>query len=202
VAVCNDAFHYVWAKRLLAEEMTRAVGEQGLVVVTHVHSALGENAAAGNTLTPAAYRRLFEPRQVRLFREERWLDALVDGRVIDLGTTEAASCCGTAPAIAIVAMPRDEDLALRCPTVHVEPEDDGAWAINPLYVQSPAGAHVVLALDFPSEAYAEEFGAIRRYLPERVEVPSTLAADPARAAAERPDLVACRALLRVPCRYL
>jgi uncharacterized protein YbaR (Trm112 family) len=202
VVVCNDAFHYIWSKRLLADEMTRAAGDAGLVVVTHVHSALGQNAAAGNTLTPAAYARLFEARQVRLFREDPWIDAVVDGRVIDLGTTETPSCCGSAPAIALVAAPRRETIALRCPTTHTAVHDDGVWAISPLYRPSPQGAHAVLTLEFPTDAYAEEFAAIRRYLPERLELPATLVADPARAAAERPDLARSHVLLRLPQRYL
>ncbi len=70
LVVLADAFPYIWHKRLLAEEMMRLCVPDGVVVMPHLHSALGENFSAGNTLTPAAYRDLFTARQPRLFSDE------------------------------------------------------------------------------------------------------------------------------------
>ena len=52
----------------------------GVVVMPHLHSALGENFSAGNTLTPAAYRDLFASRQPRLFSDERLLTQVLERR--------------------------------------------------------------------------------------------------------------------------
>jgi hypothetical protein len=41
LAICNDAFSYVWSKRALSADMQRLVHPQGAVVLTHVHSMYG-----------------------------------------------------------------------------------------------------------------------------------------------------------------
>ena len=54
MVVLADAFPYIWHKRACAEEMMRLAGEDGLVVMPHLHSSLGFNYSAGDCLTPAA----------------------------------------------------------------------------------------------------------------------------------------------------
>ena len=78
LVVLADAFPYIWHKRLAADEIMRLAGPDGVVVMPHLHSALGENFSAGNTLTPGAYRDLFAPQQPRLFSDERLLTELLD----------------------------------------------------------------------------------------------------------------------------
>ncbi len=80
LVVLADAFPYIWHKRLLAEEMMRLSVPDGVVVMPHLHSALGENFSAGNTLTPAAYRDLFMARQPRLFSDELLLTQVLRAR--------------------------------------------------------------------------------------------------------------------------
>ena len=79
--VLADAFPYIWHKRLLAEEMMRLAGTDGVVVIPHLHSALGDNFSAGDTLTPAAYHALFEPIEPRLFSDERMFNDVIEHRV-------------------------------------------------------------------------------------------------------------------------
>ncbi|HIE70090.1 MAG TPA: hypothetical protein EYP98_07870 [Planctomycetes bacterium] len=82
--VLADAFQYIWHKRLLAEEMMRLVGAEGVVTMPHLHSALGANFSAGDTLTPAAYHALFASHRPRLFSDDRILDDVVEHGVVDL----------------------------------------------------------------------------------------------------------------------
>ena len=70
LVVLADAFPYIWHKRLLAEEMMRAVGSRGVIVLPHLHSSLGENFSAGMTLTPAGYASLLEPQALSRRLEE------------------------------------------------------------------------------------------------------------------------------------
>jgi uncharacterized protein YbaR (Trm112 family) len=55
---CSDAYHYIWSKRLLAGEMLRLIGNDGVAVISHLHNSLCENPSAGMPLTPAAYKNL------------------------------------------------------------------------------------------------------------------------------------------------
>jgi len=79
----------------------------------------------------------------------------------------------------------------------------GHLCINPLYRIEQHGAKATLTLTFPSTEYEEEFGSVRRYLPESL----TLAIDPGgelrpeQFGSAYTDLRRRRVLLDVPPRY-
>jgi uncharacterized protein YbaR (Trm112 family) len=166
-----DAFPYIWHKRLLADEMLRLVGGEGLVIMPHLHSALGENFSAGDTLTPRAYQALFASHAPRLFSDERLFDDVVEHRVVDLSRDVAPEALGTEASFTLVACRRPE--IYRRYEVPQSSEVHGALAVNPLYEVRRSGASTTLMLRFPTPEYEAEFAECRRYLPERI----TLEAD-------------------------
>jgi SAM-dependent methyltransferase len=168
-----DAFPYIWHKRMLAEEMMRLVGGDGLIVMPHLHSALGENHSAGDTLTPAAYRALFGSHHPRLFSDERLFDDVVERHVVDLTRDATPEELGTEASFTLVASP-DSGLFRRYvvpPTADVT----GALVVNPLYAVARSGGSTTLTLRFPTPEYEAEFAECRRYLPERITVEADLA---------------------------
>jgi uncharacterized protein YbaR (Trm112 family) len=196
-----DAFPYIWHKRLLAEEMMRLAGEEGVVVMPHVHSALGDNYSAGDTLSPAAYRALFRPLSPRLFSDAHMLDDVVERRVVDLTRAVSPEALGTEPTLTLVASTR-ADLFRRYDVPeprHVQ----GALVVNPLYRVERSGSSSILTLELPNPDYEAEFAACRRYMPERVSVEADLTGPVARdALGPRCDeLRAQRVLLDAPPRY-
>ncbi|MEQ1855147.1 MAG: hypothetical protein ABL963_01690 [Longimicrobiales bacterium] len=166
-----DAFPYIWHKRMLADEIMRLVGKSGLVVMPHLHSALGENFSAGDTLTPAAYHALFAPVQPRLFSDERLLDDVIEGRVVDLTANVTPAEIGAEASVTLIASPRAA--LFRRYVVPTAREIRGVLAVNPLYAAERRGSSTTLVLRFPTPEYEAEFEACRRYLPERI----TLEAD-------------------------
>ena len=170
--VLADAFPYIWHKRLLAEEMMRLAGAEGVVVMPHLHSALGENFSAGDTLTPAAYHALFESSQPRMFSDERMFNDVIEHRVVDLTRDVSCEQLGAEPSFTLIASARD-DLFRR-----YELTDDanvtGELSVNPLYRVERRGDFSILTLTFATPEYEEEFGECRRYLPERVTVEADL----------------------------
>ena len=170
--VVADAFPYIWHKRLLAEEMMRLAGTDGVVVMPHLHSALGDNFSAGDTLTPAAYHALFELHQPRLFGDERIFNDVVEHRVVDLTRDVSPEQLGTEPSFTLVASAR-ADLFRR-----YEPTDErvviGELWVNPLYRVERRGESSILTLTFPTPEYEAEFGECRRYLPDRITVEADL----------------------------
>ena len=166
--VLADAFPYIWHKRLLAEEMMRLAGPDGVVVMPHLHSALGDNFSAGNTLTPAAYRALFESSQPRLFSDERIFNDMIEHGVVDLTRGLSPEQLGTEPALTLVASTR-ADLFHRYELTD-EHEVTGELAVNPLYRVERRGESSILTLTFPTPEYEAEFGECRRYLPDRATV--------------------------------
>ena len=168
-----DAFPYIWHKRLAADELTRLARPDGVVVLPHLHSALGENFSAGNTLTPGAYRDLFAVQQPRLFSDERLLAELLTDRVVDLTHDVTPEALGQEPSCTLIAS-RNGDLFRRydVPVVHGV---TGELQVNPLYGVERQGGSSILTLTFPTPEYEEEFGSgCRRYLPDTVTVDADL----------------------------
>lgn len=165
----SDAFPYIWRKRMLAEEMMRVAGPDGVIVMPHLHSSLGENFTAGDPLTPEAYRNLFEPQEPRLFSDARLLDEMLEDGVVDLSRDVAPADLAGTPSLTIVATRRGDVFARR--EVRVALDVTGELRVNPLYrVESHDGA-ATLTLAFPSPEYADEFGDSRRYLPDEATLP-------------------------------
>jgi len=167
-AVCSDAFHYIWSKQLLASEMMRLIDGQGTIVLSHLHNALCENFSAGMPLAPQWYRNLFEALGARVFKEGPVLDSLLAHNTVDLSPDYADEQLQDEPALFLIAT-RLEGLFRRYELSDARPAARTA-RINPLYKVERKGEDAVLQLQFPSPDYEEEFGACKRYLPERVEL--------------------------------
>jgi hypothetical protein len=181
--------------------MTRPAGPDGVVVMPHLHSALGENASAGNPLTPAAYRDLFWSQQPRLFSDERLLTGILAHHLVDLTQDVSPEELGTEPSFTLVASRRG-DLFRR---YELAPAQDvlGELRVNPLYRVERQGGSSILTLAFPTAEYEEEFGACRQYLPETVTVDADLsgAIVPEILGSAYDDLRRRRIVIDAPLRY-
>jgi uncharacterized protein YbaR (Trm112 family)/SAM-dependent methyltransferase len=169
--VLSDAFPYIWHKRLLAGEVVRQAEPDGTIVMPHLHSSLGWNYSAGMTLTPRSYAELFADLEPRLFPDEEFLAAVVDGAGLDLSRPRTADELSGENSFTLIAS-RHAGLFRRYAPTPVSPAT-GALVVNPLYRVTRDAAGSTLSLMFPSPDYEEEFGACRRYLPETL----TIAAD-------------------------
>ncbi|MFN2502256.1 MAG: methyltransferase domain-containing protein [Pyrinomonadaceae bacterium] len=164
---CSDAFHYIWSKRLAADEMQRLIDRQGVSMLAHVHNALCYNPSAGMPLTPHAYRNLFDSGEVRVFDESKIFEDRLHHRPLDLSGEADDAELMEAPTLTVITTHRSDVFrAYRA-------ADDGLnarWAINPLYKVNGSGDKVSLRLQFPNEYYASEFGTALKYLPAEVQL--------------------------------
>lgn len=166
--VLSDAFPYIWHKRLLAGEMVRQAGADGLIVMPHLHSSLGWNYSAGMTLTPRSYAGLFAELEPRLFADEPLFRAAADGAAIDLSQPLSPEALGAENSFTLIAS-RNAELFRRF-DAPILGAPAGHLVVNPLYRVTRSGAASTLTLEFPTPGYADEFAACRRYLPDSVEV--------------------------------
>jgi hypothetical protein len=170
--VLADAFPYIWHKRLLAEEMMRLTGEDGVVVMPHLHSALGDNFSAGDTLTPDAYHALFASKNPRLFSDERIFNDMIEDQVVDLTCDVTPEQLGAEPGLTLVASTRVD--VFRRYELSDDREVEGELSVNPLYRVERSGGSSILTLIFPTPEYEAEFGECRRYLPDQITVEADL----------------------------
>jgi uncharacterized protein YbaR (Trm112 family) len=204
VAVCSDAYHYIWTKRLFASEMIRltdAGDARRAVVISHTHNADQWNPSAGMPLPPEAYRDLFEDLSPRLFGETSLLRDVVREGPLDLSRHEPPDALHGELALTIVASSCPGVFAAH--SLHVPVGARGEFRVNPLYAAAPEGGDVRLTLNFPSEDYEQEYGACREYLPADLTVPRA-ALDALPAGALSPalaDLVRRRVVIDLPLKY-
>jgi uncharacterized protein YbaR (Trm112 family)/SAM-dependent methyltransferase len=196
--VLSDAFPYIWHKRMLADEMMRLAGPRGIIVMPHLHSALGDNFSAGMTLTPAGYRDLFAPFEPRLFSDSVLFDAAVNAGAVDLSAPVAADSLAGEPSLTLVATPNAG--VFRSYEPRAVPPVRGVLTVNPLYKVVQEGATRQLTLAYPTAEYEEEFGESRRYLEDRLSLPAELT--PQTLGPDYESLRRRRILLDLPKKYL
>ena len=201
MVVLADAFPYIWHKRLCADEMMRVAEPDGVIVMPHLHSALGNNVSAGDTLTPGGYLNLFTPHEPRLFSDTRLLTQILEHQAVDLTHGLSPTDLGTEPALTLIAGRRPEPFHR-----HAVPDQlqvTGELVVNPLYAVHRRDAGSTLTLRFPTPEYEEEFVACRRYLPDTVTVDADLGGTlaPATFGARYEELRRRRVLIDAPPRY-
>jgi uncharacterized protein YbaR (Trm112 family)/SAM-dependent methyltransferase len=201
MVVLSDAFPYIWHKRLLAGEMMRLAAAGGAIVMPHLHSALGFNFSAGMTLTPAAYRDLFAPRHPRLFRDSDLLDDILGHTAIDLSRDVSPIQAGDTPSITLIAS--DDPAVFAAHPLPGKAALAGTLCVNPLYRVEQLGATARLTLTFPTPEYEEEFGGVRRYLPDSLTLDADLSGPlrPEQFGSAYADLRRRRVLLDTPPHY-
>lgn len=209
LALCTDAFMYIWTKRQFVNEMERLVAgggagdAPGAVVIGHTHNALTWSPSHGQPLSPQGYAELFESIEPRIFGEAGLFAGLVDAAALDLTRRDSAAALDADPALTIVAS-RDPRVFARHP-VAAPLTASGAFRLNPLYsIETGADPGLAtLRLRFPDDEYEQEYGACRRYLPDELSVDRrALASLPAAVVPEAlADLVRRRVVLDLPARY-
>ena len=201
MVVLMDAFPYIWHKRLCADELSRVARPDGVVLLPHLHSSLGENASAGDPLSPAAYHELFAAHRPRLFSDRRLFDSLVDDDVVDLASDLSPDALDDEPSLTLVAS-RDDSLFRRHEAPDPPQPAEGV-IVNPLYTMVARNGRSVLTLQFPTPEYAEEFEDCRRYLPTEVTIDADLTSrlDPTLIGPRYDDLRRRRILIDAPPRY-
>ncbi len=204
VAMCSDAFQYIWTKRQFVGELTRlvdAAGEPGAVVINHTHNALTWSPSHGQPLAPAGYRDLFETLEPRIFGEAGLFADLVAGGPLDLSRRDPEQALENDPALTIVATRHDG--VFQAHELETPAAARGRFRVNPLYESERRGDRLLLRLRFPSPDYEEEYGACRQYLPDEATV--DLQSLHALEAGGRPDgldeLIRRRVIVDLPDNY-
>jgi uncharacterized protein YbaR (Trm112 family) len=207
-AMCADAFMFIWTKRQLVQEMARLIDApapvSGALVISHTHNAEVWSPSHGNALPPAGYRDLFETLDARLFAESGLFADVVKGGPLDLSRHDSAAALDSDPALSIVAGRGAASAEIfSAHSLDAGPRVRGELRINPLYATTPEGSRVRLSLHFPSDDYADEFGACREYLPEEVVVEgaSLAALAGGRVPPDLEELARRRVILDLPRRY-
>ena len=205
LAMCTDAFMFIWTKRQFVNEMERLVDASGTVLIGHAHNERTWSPSHGQPLSPEGYAALFETIAPRVFAEAGLFADVVSGGPLDLARHDTDAVLDRDPALTIIAS-RHPGVYAR----HTLPEPTaaaGEFRVNPLYVPADGPDDVSqggrLRLRFPSEDYEQEYGACRQYLPEEVTLDPAVTASLAtgRLSPEVAELVRRKVIVDLPKRY-
>jgi uncharacterized protein YbaR (Trm112 family) len=208
-AMCTDAFMYIWTKRQFVGEMERLIAgqgpgaEAGAILIGHTHNERTWSPSHGQPLSADGYRDLYETFEPRVFGEANLFADVVNGGPLDLSRRDDPDTLDRDPALTIIASRHPGVFALHALEPRAEGAARGEFRLNPLYAADPDGDRIRLRLQFPSEDYAQEYGACRQYLPDEATVDrAALSALPARTVAgPLIDLARRRVILDLPERY-
>jgi uncharacterized protein YbaR (Trm112 family) len=209
LAMCTDAFMYIWTKRQFVGEMERLVDaaridleRPGAVLIGHTHNERTWSPSHGQPLSPEGYARLFETIEPRLFGELGLFADVVSGGPLDLSRRDDPKTLDANPALTIVAS-RDQRVFRPHPLPPPASTPSGEFRLNPLYAVAPHGERVRLRLEFPNSEYEDEYGASRDYLPQELTLDRAAVAsiESGRLGGELIELVRRRVIVDLPKRY-
>lgn len=152
--------------------MMRVTTDEGIIVMPHLHSSLGENMSAGNTLTPESYQQLFSQRKARLFDDKILLDDLLGNTAIDFMNDIEPWALGKTPAITLIAT--HSEWVFKRHNIQANLNVHDRLIVNPLYKLSYTNGRSHLTLQFPTPEYGEEYKALQHYLPDKLVVNADL----------------------------
>lgn len=207
LAMCSDAFQYIWHKRQFIGEMARLVdsadtapSEPGAVVINHTHNQLVWSPSHGQPLSPAGYRDLFETIEPRIFGEAGLFADVVAG-ALDLSRRDPEGALNADSALTIVATRHAG--VFQPHSLPVPSASRGVFRINPLYHTDSDGTRLRLHLRFPSADYEEEYGACRRYLPDEtaIDLAALRALEAGGPPGELAELIRRRVIVDLPKHY-
>lgn len=202
-AMCADAFMFIWTKRQFIGEMFRAVdgSPRATVVVIHTHNQMIWSPSHGQALTARGYRNLFETAEPRMFGESRLFADVVGGASLDLSRRDDAAALEAEAAFTLIASPVDVIFSRHA--LATAPVAEGRWRVNPLYQLREEDGFVDGILQFPSTDYADEYGACRQYLPDRIRIEAAdfRSLEQGSLPPALDELVRRRAIVQLPDRY-
>jgi hypothetical protein len=167
-AMCTDAFMYIWTKRQFVGEMERLIASQspgaepGAALIGHTHNERAWSPSHGQPLSADGYRDLFETFEPRVFGEANLFADVVNGGPLNLSRHDDPETLDRDPALTIIASRHPGVFAPHPLDPLAAGMATGEYRLNPLYSADPDGDRVRLRLHFPSEDYAQEYGACRQ----------------------------------------
>ena len=201
LAMCTDAFMYIWTKRQFVGEMERLVDAQGAVLIGHTHNERTWCPSHGQPLSHEGYANLFEAIEPRVFGEAGLFADIVGGGPLDLARRDAPDTLDRDPALTIVASRHAGVFARHA--LDAPGNAEGEFRLNPLYAVEPDGEGVRLRLRFPSDDYEQEYGACRQYLPDELTLDRAVLASLATGRMENnlAELARRKVIVDLPRRY-
>ena len=165
-----DAFHYVDARALLAKELERVLGHEGMLLLLHLHNALVENVAAGKPLSPSTWKGLFDNLDVMALPEKSIVEDFILRDRLDLSKKYSKEELNLSDAISIIGGVNFSSFDEIWENIFKIEKSKDNLIINPIYKMKEDGDKMLLEREFPTEFFRKQYQLTEKYLPERCEI--------------------------------
>jgi ubiquinone/menaquinone biosynthesis C-methylase UbiE len=169
--IMMDSFHYISNRARLADELSRMLSQNGLLLQLHLHNVLKNNLSPGFAMSPGSWRGLFSDSSPSVIPETGLVKDFLDKSEIDLTKNYPDNAINSANALSMIVT-ADKNLIDKYPDLHIYLERFiRNPIINPVYKIHRKGNTIVLERSIPNRMYAEEYPLSLRFLPRRYTIP-------------------------------
>ena len=164
-----DGFHWVRSSQELAQELTRILQAEGILLLPHLHNRMVYEGI-GYPLSPEEYSSLFGALEPRLLPESKIVEDFTKEGSIDLSGSNAYDVLNKCDTISLVAS-RNQGIFKR-----YGGQDDALLkssrrlTVNPMYRVETVGDKYLLELNKISDEFQAEYPLLHSYLPDHIQI--------------------------------
>ncbi len=200
---CSDAFHLFLRKVQCVRETQRVIDTVGIIILARVGNALVK-PNEGYELAPDAYASLFEGLPCRLVSDQTLLRRYLEKLGPALKDPAPPATLKGEKWISLVAA-RDGNVFRDHGRFETWPHGTGRLVINPLYRERGKDSlgNTTFEFTFPSQHYEFENADCRKYVPDNIQVSSSVLEDlrSGTRSADIEELIRQCVILGVPAKY-
>ncbi|GEM_PF-5738366 len=206
--IAMDCLHCIEHKNIVVNSFQEIVSAQGIILLLHLHNALGSNYSAGMPLSPREYRDMFPSPvwQIKMLPEEDVLKNFLQEGVLDLEKEYGAEEINRSNVVNMLISKSEKYFNKKY--THLRENlllPRTKWYINPIYKVKEEGENYLLELNFPTRKLKKENPLSLEYLPRTCRIPRKLlhSLDKMQAYPEEiKELIIKFVLLALPERYI
>ncbi|NOZ64697.1 MAG: class I SAM-dependent methyltransferase [Caldiserica bacterium] len=174
--IAMDCLHCIEHKSIVVNSFQEIVSAQGIILLLHLHNALGSNYSAGMPLSPREYRAMFPSGawQIKMLPEEDVLRNFLQKGVLDLEKEYREEEINSSN---VVNMLISKSGKYCKKYAHLQENlllPRTKWYINPIYRVKEEGENYLLELNFPTRKLRKENPLSLEYLPREGKIPRKL----------------------------
>ncbi|HAW49951.1 TPA: hypothetical protein DCX16_03255 [bacterium] len=157
--VLSDSFHFVEAKKTLADELTRILDQSGTIFISHLHNRDKENPISGIPLISSEYIRLFPDMEHKTISDGTMKEGLFSGKISLLESEDVSNVNSF-----LLILARNPSIFKEYSTEDLLLENLKNPIINPIYKTKEKTTGFIVKRRKLSKLYRKEYSDVEDYI--------------------------------------
>lgn len=174
--IAMDCLHCIEHKSIVVDSFQEIVSARGIILLLHLHNALGSNYSAGIPLSPREYKHMFSSLSwhIKMLPEENVLRDFLQEGILDLEKEYREEEINRANVVNMLVSKNEEYFRKYTHLQENLLRPNTKWYINPIYKVKEEGENYLLELSFPTRKLEKENPLSLEYLPRECSIPRNL----------------------------